>query len=151
MHDGIWRPSVTVAAVMGRGGRFLLVEEDADGERVFNQPAGHWERDETLVQACARETLEESAYRFAPTRLVGVYRWSAPASGVTYLRFAFSGEVTGFEPQRKLDQGIIRAEWFTPEEIRALAPRHRSPLVWRSVEDYLAGRRYPLDVLIEHA
>ena len=143
----IWRPSVTVAAVIERDGRFLLVEEDADGERVYNQPAGHWERGETLPEACAREVLEESAWRFAPAQLVGIYRWTAPTNGVTYLRFAFTGEPSAFEPERKLDTGILRAEWFSQQEIRALAPRHRSPLVWRCIEDYLAGKRYPLDLL----
>ena len=146
-----WKPSVTVAAVMERDGRFLLVEEDDGGERVYNQPAGHWERDETLVQACAREVLEESAHRFEPKQLVGVYRWSRPKGDVTYLRFAFCGEILGVEEGRALDEGIVRAVWLTPEEIRALASRHRSPLVWRCVEDYLAGRRYPLDLITHYA
>jgi ADP-ribose pyrophosphatase YjhB (NUDIX family) len=147
----VWKPSVTVAAVMERAGRFLLVEEeDPDGGgRVYNQPAGHWERDETLVQACAREVLEESAYRFKPKHLVGVYRWTRPQGDPTYLRFAFCGEVTGVEEGRTLDQGIARAVWLAPEEIQAVARRHRSPLVWRCIEDYLAGRRYPLD-LVRH-
>jgi len=142
-----WTPSVTVAAVMERAGRFLLVEEEDGGERVYNQPAGHWERGETLVQACAREVLEESAHRFEPTQLVGIYRWSPPGSEVTYLRFAFCGDTLGTEPGRPLDAGILRAVWLTPEEIGALAPRHRSPLVWRCIEDYTAGRRYPLDLI----
>ena len=142
-----WKPSVTVAAVMERDGRFLLVEEDDEGERVYNQPAGHWERDETLVQACAREVLEESAHRFEPKQLVGIYRWSRPQGDVTYLRFAFCGEILGVEEGRALDRGVLRAVWLAPEDIRALAPRHRSPLVWRCIEDYLAGRRYPLDLI----
>jgi ADP-ribose pyrophosphatase YjhB (NUDIX family) len=151
MERDVWRPSVTVAAVMEHDGKFLLVEEDADGERVYNQPAGHWERDETLAEACAREALEESAYRFEPKQIVGVYRWSAPGNGITYLRFAFSGEISGFDPERKLDQGIIRAVWLAPEEVQALAPRHRSPLVWRCIEDYLAGKRYPLELIAHFA
>ena len=147
----IWRPSVTVAAVIERDGRFLLVEEEADGERVYNQPAGHWEPGETLPEACAREVLEESAYGFEPRQLVGVYRWTAPGNGVTYLRFAFSGVTTGFDADRKLDQGILRAAWFAPDEIRALAPRHRSPLVGRCIDDYLAGKRYPLELITHFA
>lgn len=147
-----WTPSVTVAAVIERGGRFLLVEEEQEGggEAVYNQPAGHWERDETLVQACAREVLEESAHRFEPKQLVGVYRWSAPQGDLTYLRFAFCGEILGVEEGRSLDEGILRAVWLSPEEIRRLVPRHRSPLVWRCVEDYLAGRRYPLELITHY-
>jgi ADP-ribose pyrophosphatase YjhB (NUDIX family) len=144
---GIWRPSVTVAAVVERGGKFLLIEEEVDGERVFNQPAGHWERNETIVEACVRETLEESACRFVPRGLVGAYCWRADAKDLTYLRFAFFGDVAGFETGRDLDQGILRALWLTPEEIRSLAPRHRSPLVGVCIQDYLAGKRYPLDLI----
>jgi ADP-ribose pyrophosphatase YjhB (NUDIX family) len=146
-----WRPSVTVAAVIERDGRFLLVEEEDEGEHVYNQPAGHWEHDETLAQACVREVLEESAHRFEPKQLVGVYRWTRPQGDVTYLRFAFCGDVLGIEGGRALDRGILRAVWLAPEEIRALAPRHRSPLVWRCIEDYLAGRRYPLELITHFA
>jgi ADP-ribose pyrophosphatase YjhB (NUDIX family) len=148
-----WKPSVTVAAVMERDGRFLLVEEEQEGggEPVYNQPAGHWERDETLVQACAREVLEEAAHRFEPKQLVGVYRWSRPQGDLTYLRFAFCGQILGLEEGRTLDQGILRAVWLTLEEIRQLVPRHRSPLVLRCIEDYLAGRRYPLELITHYA
>ena len=150
MHHEPWRPSVTVAAVIERDGKFLLVEEDADGERVFNQPAGHWERGETLIGACAREVLEETACRFEPRSLTGIYRWRSALNGITYLRFAFCGHVAGFEEGRQLDVGIVRAMWLTPAEIRALAARHRSPLVMRCIDDYLAGRRYPLDLIAEY-
>ena len=146
---GIWKPSVTVAAVIERDGAFLLVEEEAYGRIVFNQPAGHWERGESLTEACARETLEETAHHFRPDELLGVYRWHFPAADVTFLRFAFRGEVTGHDPQRTLDKEIRRTLWLTPEEIRALKAQHRSPLVLACVEDFLAGRRYPLD-LIRH-
>lgn len=142
-----WKPSVTVAAVVEREGRFLLVEEEDQGGFVYNQPAGHWEHGETLVQACAREVMEETAHRFEPAHLVGIYRWSPPRGLVTYLRFAFCGETLGVELERPLDEGILRAIWLPPEEIQALAPRHRSPLVWRCIEDYLAGRRYPLELI----
>ncbi len=149
------RPSITVAAIIERDGQFLLVEEEDGGQILFNQPAGHLELGESLVEGCAREVLEESAWHFRPRELVGIYRWSKPASassaGVTYLRFAFCGELGGHEAGRKLDTGIVRAVWLDAEEIRASRERHRSPLVLRCVEDYLAGRRYPLDALIEHA
>ena len=149
------RPSVTVAAVIERAGRFLLVEEEDGGKTVFNQPAGHLETGESLVEACAREVLEESAWHFRPRELVGIYRWRKPDSssgaGVTYLRFAFCGELGGHEAGRGLDTGILRAVWLDAEEIRASRERHRSPLVLRCVEDYLAGRRFPLDALIDHA
>jgi ADP-ribose pyrophosphatase YjhB (NUDIX family) len=144
-----WKPSVTVAAVIERGGRFLLVEEEDEdgGDPVYNQPAGHWESGETLVQACAREVLEESAYRFDPKQLVGVYSWTRPQGDVTYLRYAFCGDVHGREAGLTLDEGILRAAWLAPEEILALASRHRSLLVWRCIEDYLAGKRYPLELI----
>ncbi|HMJ49206.1 MAG TPA: NUDIX hydrolase [Burkholderiales bacterium] len=144
----IWRPNVTVAAVVQENGKFLLVEEQTDEGMVLNQPAGHLEADETLLEGVMRETLEETAYRFQPRFLLGVYRWQRPGSDVTYLRFAFSGHTAGFDVQRKLDHGIIRAAWMTEAEIREQAHRHRSPLVLRCVQDYLAGKRYPLEILI---
>ena len=143
----VWKPSVTVAAVIEREGRFLMVEEESDGARVFNQPAGHWEPGETLVEACARETLEESAHAFLPTHLIGIYRWRHPASDNTFLRFTYCGEVRGEEKGRALDKDIIRAVWMTVDELRANGSRHRSPLVMRCVDDYLAGRRYPIEVV----
>lgn len=148
-----WKPSVTVAAVIERGGRFLLVEEIAEGRQVYNQPAGHWERGETLVEACTREALEETAHAFVPRELTGIYRWEyrkpgvAAGAGNSFLRFAFCGDVGELDPKRRLDKEILRAVWLTLEEIRELQPRHRSPLVMRCIEDYLAGRRYPLDLL----
>ncbi len=143
----IWKPNVTVAAVIEQDGKFLLVEEEtADGLR-FNQPAGHLEDDETIEDGVRRETQEETAYRFNPTGLLGVYHWKHPQKDITYLRFAFTGEVTGFDANQKLDDGILRAVWMTPEEIRATQDRHRSPQVLKCVEDYLAGKRYPLSVV----
>jgi ADP-ribose pyrophosphatase YjhB (NUDIX family) len=148
------RPSITVAAVIERGGQFLLVEEEDDGRIVCNQPAGHLEQHESLVEGCRREVLEESAWHFRPHALVGIYRWSTPAlrpeAVVTYVRFAFCGELDAHEPGRKLDAGIARALWLDADEIRASRERHRSPLVLRCVEDYLAGRRYPLDLLTDY-
>ncbi len=147
------RPRITVAAVIERGGQFLLIEEEDDGRIVFNQPAGHLELHESLVAACRREVLEESAWHFEPRALVGIYLWSKPEprSGIAYLRFTFCGELGGHEPQRKLDAGIVRAVWLSRDEIRATQKRHRSPLVLRCVEDYVAGRRYPLDALVSYA
>ncbi|HEX5802664.1 MAG TPA: NUDIX hydrolase, partial [Azospira sp.] len=120
-----------------------------DGLR-FNQPAGHLEEGESLVTACAREALEETAWHFRPTALVGIYSWRNEAKDVTYLRFAFGGEIAGHEPERQLDEGIVAARWLTPEEIRASADRHRSPLIVRCVEDWQAGRRYPLELLTHY-
>ena len=146
----VWKPNVTVAAVIERDSRFLLVEEEtSDGIRL-NQPAGHLEPDETIVAAVQRETLEETAYDFAPEQLVGIYRWSRPDSDLTYLRFAFAGSLGAHYPDKPLDTGILRALWLTREEIIASAQRHRSPLVLRCVEDYLAGRRYPIDALVDY-
>lgn len=147
----IWKPNVTVAAVIERDGKFLLVEEHTSQGVRFNQPAGHLEANESLLEAAAREVLEESAYSFTPQHLLGIYRWHAPESDTTYLRFAFTGTLTGHDPQRKLDRGIIRAVWLTPDEIDAIQERHRSPLVLRCIEDYLTGRRYPLDLLVHYA
>jgi len=147
--ERIWKPNVTVAALVERDGRFLLVEEETeDGVRI-NQPAGHLDHGESLVAACAREALEETAWQFRPTELVGVYQWPRPSRDVTYLRFAFAGELGEHMAGRALDQGILRAIWLTPAEIEASQSRHRSPLIWQCVQDWLAGRRFPLD-LIRH-
>jgi 8-oxo-dGTP pyrophosphatase MutT (NUDIX family) len=142
-----WRPSVTVAAVIERGGRFLLVEEIAGGRRVLNQPAGHLDPGESLLAAVAREVYEETAHRFTPTGLVGIYRWHYEAEDVTFLRFAFRGRIGEVQEERALDREIVALHWLAPEEIRARAGMHRSPLVLRCVEDYLAGRHFPLELL----
>jgi len=145
----LWKPNVTVAALVEREGRFLLVEEETEDGIRFNQPAGHLDEGESLVEACAREALEETAWHFRPTSLVGVYQWPRPRGDITYLRFAFAGELGTEEVGRVLDTGILRAVWLTPTEIEACRERHRSPLVLRCIEDWLAGRRFPLD-LIRH-
>ncbi len=147
MSAAVWTPRVTVAAMMVVGERFCLVEEAVGGELVYNQPAGHWERGETLPEACAREVLEETAHLFRPTHLLGVYRWHHGPADATFLRFAFGGDVLGAEPGRVPDREIRRVLWLTADEVRALGPRHRSPLVLACLEDHLAGRRYPLDLL----
>jgi 8-oxo-dGTP pyrophosphatase MutT (NUDIX family) len=145
-----WLPHVVVAAIVQRDGRFLFVEEEtADGLRL-NQPAGHWERGETLIEAVRREALEETAHRVEPTALLGCYTTHYPRRDITYLRFAYLCDVAGFEPDRALDTGIVRAVWLTPEEVAAHSVPHRSPLVMRCVQDALAGRRFPLD-FVTHA
>jgi 8-oxo-dGTP pyrophosphatase MutT (NUDIX family) len=143
----VWKPNVTVAALIERDGRFLLVEEETEDGLRFNQPAGHLDEGESLVAACAREALEETAWGFTPAALVGIYLWPRPQGDITYLRFAFCGELGAHQAGRALDTGILRAVWMTPDEIRACADRHRSPLVWQCVSDYLAGRRYPLEMI----
>lgn len=145
----IWKPNVVVAAIVERDGKFLLVEERAEGRLVLNQPAGHLDEGESLMDAAVRETLEETSWHFVPEALLGVYRWPHPTKGITYLRFAFIGQVTRHEPERSLDREIVRTLWLTPEEIRAEHSRHRSPQVERCLNDYLAGRRYPLELLAE--
>lgn len=142
-----WKPNVTVAAVVARDGRFLLVEEETSDGLRFNQPAGHLEPNESLVEATVRETFEETAHRFTPGWLVGIYQWSRPEGEVTYLRFAFGGEIGERIVGQALDAGIVRAVWLTRDEIAACQPRHRSPLVLKCVDDYLSGRRAPLDLL----
>ena len=154
-----WKPSVTVAAIIERKLRgqsqFMLVEELTREGLRLNNPAGHLDPGEGPIQACAREALEETAHRFTPTALVGVYlsrfqrpaQADAPFEDITYLRFAFCGELGDIEPGRALDEGIVRTLWMAPEEIRASADRHRSPLLLRCMEDHLTGRRYPLDLI----
>jgi len=143
----IWKPNTTVAAVIEQDGKFLLVEEEtADGIRL-NQPAGHLEDGETLLDAVTREAFEETAYRFKPQHLLGIYHWRHPDKEVTYLRFAFIGAATGPEPGVGLDEGIIRAAWMTPDEIRNCQAMHRSPQVLLCIEHYLAGQRFPLSAI----
>lgn len=146
-----WRPSVTVAAVIERGGRYLLVEEHTPEGLKLNNPAGHLDPNESPAQGCAREVLEETTHLFTPTALVGVYlsRFQRPVTGedITYLRFAFCGELGEALPGRALDHGIVRTVWMTPEDVRASVERHRSPLLLRCMEDHLVGRRFPLDAV----
>jgi len=145
----ICKPHVTVAAIVARDGKFLLVEEQADGDVVFNQPAGHLEEGESLIQAVMRETLEETGWHFSPQALLGAYLWQNPRTQITYLRFAFTGAVQSHEPQRPLDNGILRTVWMTLEETRQARPRHRSPQVQRCIDDFITGQRYPLSFINE--
>ena len=148
-----WKPSVTVAAVIEKDGKFLLVEEHTPEGLRLNNPAGHLEPGESPMEACAREALEETAHHFAPDALVGVYlsrferHLPTVNEDITYLRFAFCGSLGSFDALRKLDVGIVRTLWLTSDEIRASVDRHRSPLLVQCMQDYLLGRRYPLDLI----
>ena len=153
-----WKPSATVAAIMARDdGRYLLVEEHTPEGVRLNNPAGHLDPGESPEAGCAREALEETAHQFTPTALVGIYlaRFQRPRAGskdedVTYLRFAYTGDVGTLDPERKLDRGIIRAVWMTPDEIEATQALHRSPLVWQSIQDHMAGKRYDMGLVTTH-
>ncbi|WP_334155014.1 NUDIX hydrolase [Tepidimonas sp.] len=150
-----WKPSVTVAAIIERDGRYLMVEEHTPEGLRLNNPAGHLDPGEGPVQACVREVLEETAHPFTPTALLGVYlsRLQRPATGedITYLRLAFTGSLGEAEPGRALDDGIVRTLWLTLEEVCASRARHRSPLVLRCIEDHAAGRRLPLEAVYTDA
>jgi 8-oxo-dGTP pyrophosphatase MutT (NUDIX family) len=154
-----WKPSVTVAAVIERDGKFLLVEEHTQDGLRLNNPAGHLDPGESPIEGCTRETLEETAFHFTPEAVVGIYmsRFERPVPGqntpldITYLRFAFCGSLGAEVPGQALDEGIVRTLWMTPDEIRACVHLHRSPLLLTCMEDYLAGKRFPLDLLTTDA
>ena len=150
-----WKPSVTVAGIIEQDGRYLLVEEHTPKGLMFNNPAGHLDPGESPLQACVREVLEETAYGFTPTALVGIYlsRFSKPAThedpdeDITYFRFAFTGELGAHDPSRQLDTGIVRTLWMSLEEMKASQARHRSRLLIRCAEDHAKGMRLPLDMI----
>ncbi|WP_295627602.1 NUDIX hydrolase [uncultured Nitrosomonas sp.] len=146
----IWKPNVTVAVVVEQNGKYLLVEEEPEtGCGLFlNQPAGHLDPGESIIQGAVRETLEETGYTFEPEYVLGVYQWYSHRVDTTYLRFAFGGRVTHHDPERKLDTGILRASWFGFDEINQMIQRHRSPLVMQCIRDYLAGKRYSLELML---
>jgi 8-oxo-dGTP pyrophosphatase MutT (NUDIX family) len=154
-EDEAFRPRVTVAAIVEQRGRFLLVEEETPEGLMLNNPAGHLDAGESPQQAVVREVLEETARGFVPDAVVGVYlaRFVRPArdEDVTFVRLAFSGTVGDADPARALDRGIVRTLWLTPDELRACRQRHRSPLLMRCIDDHLAGRRYPLDLVAADA
>ena len=140
-----WKPDVTVAAVVMRDGRFLVVEERIGNRLMFNQPAGHIEDRETLLAAVIRETREETAWRFEPRALVGTYLWRNPVNERSFLRFTFCGDVVDHRPRQPLDKGIVRALWLSRDELLAQSSRLRSPLVMRCIDDYQLGKQQPLD------
>jgi 8-oxo-dGTP pyrophosphatase MutT (NUDIX family) len=142
-----WQPDVTVATVVVADGRLLCVEERVNGRLVINQPAGHLEPDESLLEAALRETREETGWDVRLTAFLGAYQWKAPETERHYLRFAFAAEPERHDPARPLDDGIVQALWLTPDELLAQRERHRSPLVWQVVADHLAGHRSALSVL----
>jgi 8-oxo-dGTP pyrophosphatase MutT (NUDIX family) len=142
-----WRPDLTVAAIVQRDERFLVVEERIQSQLVLNQPAGHVEDRESILEAVVRETLEETAWHFVPRHLLGLYLWRNPETGISYLRVAISGEVSAHEPQRQLDDGIVAAHWMSRAALLARPGRLRSPLVIRCIDDHLAGTRHSLAAL----
>lgn len=142
-------PHLTVATVVERDGRYLLVEESPHGTPVFNQPAGHLEAGETLAEGAARETLEETGWRVRPTHLLGFYVWTSPKNGATYYRVAFAGELLEQVAGYTIDKDIDATHWLTLDELRARSAQLRSPLVLRCVEDHAAGRRFPLDLIYD--
>lgn len=141
-----WKPHATVAAVVEREGKFLIVEESVHGEIVYNQPAGHLDPHEDLIDAVIRETREETAWRFTPQALIGIYLWPQPNTQRTFLRFAFCGTCSDFHADQALDEGIMRALWMSRDELHN-SKKLRSPMVIQNIDDYLAGQRYPLDIL----
>ncbi len=146
MRPPRWTPRITVATVVSRAGQLLLVEEEKAGQQVLNQPAGHLEPGESLLQAAVRETREETGWDVELTAFIGSYQWTAP-DGTPFLRFAFAAEPLRHHPEQALDDGIVQALWLTPAAIQSDMTRLRSPLVWQTVSDWLAGQRYPLSLL----
>jgi len=142
-HD---RPHITVSAVAERDGRFLLVEEEVRGNIVINNPAGHLENDETLIEAVIREVREETGCDFQPQGITGIYLWTTPKGDRTFVRVNFHGECTAEDDDARLDDGILRKLWLTREELLRKKAQLRSPMVLGCIDDYLSGKRYPLDV-----
>lgn len=143
----IWTPHLTVAAIVEQQGKFLLVEESPHGKQVFNQPAGHVEENESILDAVVREVREETCRHFEPEALCGIYRWRSPHNGVTYLRAAFCGTISEYDPQLQRDSDIIGDHWLSREALNDQPLR--SPLVLRCIDDYLAGTRLPLNLISE--
>jgi len=145
----VWTPRATVAAIIERDNKFLMVEEIAHGEKVFNQPAGHLDDNESLIEAVIRETQEETAWRFKAENITGFYQWRHPKNGITFMRIAFCGTVDNFCETQALDDGIIQALWMSREELVKQTDKLRSPMVLQCIDDYLDGCLYPL-TLITH-
>lgn len=145
----VWKPHTTVAAIIEREQQFLVVEEVVHGRHVYNQPAGHLDPDESLLDAVVRETREETAWAFTPAAVTGIYLWKHPENGESFLRVTFCGSVDHHDEHQRLDDGILQAVWKTRDELAQSAERLRSPMVLKSIDDYLAGKRYPLEILID--
>lgn len=143
----VWKPHVTVAAIIEREGRFLLVEEHTSSGLQLNQPAGHLEENETLIEAVKREAYEESAWEFEPENLISIQLWRKKPRSPSFLRCSFAGRCHSHNPHQALDEGIVATHWLTHEEIKRQQHRLRSPLVLIAVEEYLSGQRYPLELL----
>ena len=143
----ILKPHVTVAAIIEENGHFLLIEENVAGKVVINQPAGHLDQGESLIHAVIRETREETAYLFKPESITGIYRWQHPENQDTYLRVAYCGHTVEHDPDAKLDSGIIKATWLTREALLSQEIPLRSAMVLQCIDDYLAGTRYPLELI----
>jgi NADH pyrophosphatase NudC (nudix superfamily) len=145
----VWKPHTTVAAIIERDNKFLMVEELVNNKRVFNQPAGHLDPDESLIDAVIRETLEETAWNFTPEAITGIYLWKHPDNGESFLRVAFCGSGDNHQPQLTLDDGIIQAIWMSRDELNQLQQQLRSPMVIDCIDDYSAGKRFPMDMLVD--
>ena len=141
-----WKPHATVAAIVEREGKFLMVEEEVNGEIVYNQPAGHLDPGESLIDAVIRETREETAWLFTPEALVGIYLWPQPKTNRSFLRFAFCGTCSDHQSEQMLDDGILRALWLNKEELQH-SKKLRSPMVIQNIDGYILGQRYPLEIL----
>lgn len=143
-----WKPNVTVAAIIqDADGRFLLVEEYSNNRLVYNQPAGHLEQGENLIDAVVRETREETAYLFHPEHITGIYLHAEPRKNITYMRVCFCGTVSDNFPDLTLDEGIVQTKWLSRDELSGEREKHRCDIVMQCIDDYLAGKRYPLDLL----
>jgi 8-oxo-dGTP pyrophosphatase MutT (NUDIX family) len=142
-----WYPHTTVATVVEDNGRFLMVEENADGEVVFNQPAGHLEAGESLIEAARRETLEETGWEVVVEKFLGLYHYTSPANQICYVRSCFIARPLQQDESRQLDAEILQTHWLTIDEIRRLGHRLRSPVVLRVLDDYLQGIAYPLSLV----
>ncbi|MBV4457786.1 NUDIX hydrolase [Pseudomonas sp. COR58] len=142
-----WQPHITVATIVEDNGRFLMVEEHKAGRNVLNQPAGHLDPDETLIEAAIRETLEETGWDVEPSAVIGIYLYTAPSNGVTYQRVCFSANPLKHHPDRRLDDGIVGAKWLTRDELLEQREHWRSDLIIRCIDDYLAGNRFGLELI----
>ncbi len=149
-ETGLWLPHVTVATVVEKDGRFLMVEEDIHGQLILNQPAGHLNAGETLVDAAIRETLEETAWHVNIDHVIEISQWTSPNSGTHFVRACFAGSPLSHEPDRTLDEGIVRAIWMSRDEVAANTHRLRSPLVLHHIDHYIKGKRFPLELFSDY-